>query len=482
MPKPLVIFLFILFFCCKNKQESSLSYQQLQHCRVEDTNDSVYCGSLAVWENRTTKAGRKINLAVTVIPALQKDSVGVPIFYLEGGPGVAASKNTSFFANKEIPYRQYHDIVLIDIRGTGKSNPLNCNSFQYKAGLQEQLDEMYPVAAVKNCYDSLSKNADLTQYTTSIIAEDMDEVRQWLGYKKIHLFGLSYGTKLAQEYMRRFPDAVESVVLFSPVIMDSRMPLPFARFAQNTLDSLFEDCGEDSLCNNSFPNLSYEFNFLKEKGRRVSFEVDHVMSDGTRKKITISWDAFQTKIRSMLYAPFGQRSVPFIIHEAYTGNWKPFIGLFKEDAVYEDFLAEGLYLCITCSEDIPFIKEEDIASNTANTFMNTYRVDQQRRACSLWIKGIIPSDFHKPIISDIPVLIISGALDPVTPTDWARQIAKDLPQCKLVIIPAMAHVFDGLSNESCFDDIVLRFIANPSGTLENTDCVNQMKPPSFKVN
>src|SRR6185436_20850509 len=151
---------------------------------------------------------------------------------------------------------------------------------------------------------------------------------------------------LAQEYMRRFPDAVESVVLFSPVIMNSKMPLPFARFAQNALDSLFADCVKDSVCNYSFPNLSYEFNFLKEKGRRVPFEVDHIMSDGTTKKITISWDAFQTKMRTLLYLPFTQRTVPYIIHETYNGNWKPFIGLYKEKESFSDFIAEGLYLCI----------------------------------------------------------------------------------------------------------------------------------------
>src|SRR6185436_2397408 len=119
MTRPLFLLSFLFFFCCRNKQDQSLPYQHLQYCRVEETNDSVYCGSLTVWENRTTKVGRKINLNVIVIPALQKDSAGAAIFYLEGGPGVAASKNASFFADKEIPYRKYHDIVLIDIRGTG---------------------------------------------------------------------------------------------------------------------------------------------------------------------------------------------------------------------------------------------------------------------------------------------------------------------------------------------------------------------------
>jgi len=481
MPRPLLLLLSLFFFCCENKQNLIVSFQHLQQCSVEGSNDSVYCGTLTVWENKTTKTGRKINLFVTVIPALQRDSVGAPIFYLEGGPGVAASKNASFFANKEIPYRKYHDIVLVDIRGTGKSNSLNCNSLQYKAGLQDHLDEMYPLPEVKNCYDSLSKIADLTQYTTTIIAEDMEEVREWLGYKKISVMGLSYGTKLAQEYMRRFPEAVESVVLFSPVIMNSKMPLPFARFAQNALDSLFEDCGKDSSCNNSFPNLNYEFNFLKEKGRRIPFEIDHIMSDGTKKKITISWDAFQTKIRTLLYLPLTQRTIPFIIHEAYNGNWKPFVGLYKEKASFDDFIAEGLYLCITCSEDIPFIKDEEIASATANTFMNTYRVDQQKRACSFWSKGTIPADYLEPVNSTIPVLIFSGSMDPVTPTMWAKEIASKLSNRKLVIIPAMSHTFDGLSNEACFDDIVLAFIANPSVPLANTDCVYQMKPPSFKV-
>ncbi len=480
MTKPALLFILmpLIFAACKNEKSPAAL---LRTCMVEGSADSVYCGSLAVWENRSTQTGRKINLSVTVIPALQKDSAGAPIFYLEGGPGVAASESAAFFADKENPYRNYHDIVLIDIRGSGKSNPLNCNSLQFKADLQEQLEEMYPAQAVKECYDSLSTLADLSQYTTSIIAEDMDEVRRWLGYKKINVFGLSYGTKLAQEYMRRFPEAVASVVLFSPVIMNSRIPLYHAAFAQQSLDKLFDGCAKDSACAKTFPDLKKEFSLLMEKGRKQAFVIDHTMADGTKRNLTLSWDAFQTKIRSMLYIPATQCNIPFVVHQAYLDNWKPFLSLFNENPVSDDFISEGLYLCITCAEEVPFIASNEIDSLNRHTFMSTYRIDQQQRACSLWKKGTIPADFLNPVSSSVPTLIISGGNDPVTPTSWAKTIAANLPNSKLVIIPEMAHTFDGLSNEHCFDDMVLGFISNPLNPEWNLNCIEQMKPPAYKI-
>ncbi len=272
MKKHLII-IFIVFL--SSQGYSQPHYENLQPCKVEGVADSVLCGTYAVFENHQTKQGKQINLNIIVIPALNKDSRKSPVFYFDGGPGIAATKNASFFAISNNPYQQNNDIVLVDIRGTGGSNPLHCRSLQDKKDLQDQFAVMYPAESVKACYRSLSQKADLTQYTTTNIVRDTDEVRKWLGYEKIHLFGLSYGTRVAQEYLRRFPSSVESAVLHSPTSTGSRMPLYHAQFAQAALDKLFDDCYKDALCKTYFPLLKKEFNELMRRGKKKPFNIVH---------------------------------------------------------------------------------------------------------------------------------------------------------------------------------------------------------------
>lgn len=460
---------------------SSAIYDKLTWCKLEGIQDSLLCGQYAVFENRKEQTGRKINLNIVVIPALHRDSALAPIFYLEGGPGVAATNNAAFFADKSIPYRQYHDIVLVDIRGTGKSNPLNCASLQIKQGLEEQFDDMYPAEAVKECYDSLSKIADLKQYTTTNIAADLENVREWLEYKKINLYALSYGNRVALVYMKMFPSSIESCILWSPLPTYARMPLYHAQFAQNSLDKIFNDCKTDSLCNKTFPKIESEFRELMQKSKESPFQIPYTDDTGHKKVYSVTWNTFETKLRTLMYAPNSIRQIPYIIHQAYRSNWKPYIELYPQGIDTSNFIAEGLYLCVTCSEDVPYISSNEIDSLTTGTFMGTYRIDQQVAACTHWLRGEIPNDFFNPTNSDIPTLILSGSFDPVTPTSIAEEIASHLSHCTLVRIPYMSHTFDGLSHPECFDDICLRFIHNPYGKNLNFECVKEMLPNNYKV-
>jgi pimeloyl-ACP methyl ester carboxylesterase len=282
-------------FTCFAATNAQQPFQSKLHlCKPANATDSVYCGSYAVFENHKTKQGRKINLNIVVIPAISSSAKKSLIFYFDGGPGIAATKNVDFFSAKENPYRQHHDIVLVDIRGTGGSNPLHCISLQYKRNLQEQFEEMYPAEAVKSCFDSLSALADLSQYTTTNITTDIEEVRQWLGYRKIIAFGLSYGTRLTQEYMRRFPASVEAAVLWSPTSTGSRMPLYHALFAQATWNRLIADCKNDPLCKQAYLELQKDFMSLMRamKSKPIIIKISDSVT------VTLPWHAFQTKIRT----------------------------------------------------------------------------------------------------------------------------------------------------------------------------------------
>ncbi len=332
---------------------------------------------------------------------------------------------------------------------------------------------MYPEVAVKQCHDSLSKIADLTQYTTVNIVKDLEEVRKSLGYDKISLMGLSYGTRVSLVYMRMFPESIDRVILISPVTTYAKMPKYHASFAQHSLDMVLEDCAKDEDCNKAFPNLKAEFEQLKNK-----FPIGYELTDanGKKTKITIPWYAFHTRMRSMLYSANGIRRVPNLIHQTWIGNIDLFVNLFPRGKDIDLFIADGLYLCVTCAEDVPFIEEELIDSLTRKTFMGTYRIDQQKRACKFWSRGEIPGDYLEPVRSTVPTIIISGSFDPVTPTSMAKEIASSLSNSILVIIPRMAHSPDGLSNESCLDKMIVGFL---KGEKINIDCIKEMQSEPY---
>lgn len=464
---------------CTRSFDRRVIYQRLSPCENGEYDSTVLCGQFAVFENTQTRAGRKINLNVVVIPAIHERDKA-PIFFFEGGPGIGVTTGGSFYADSINYYRIEHDIVLVDVRGTGNSNPLHCRQLQYQKNIEDHLGVMYPEQSVKECYDSLSMLADLTQYTTTNMAYDIEETRKWLGYNKISLFGLSFGTRLAQVYMKMFPGSVESCVLQSPTTTYSKLPLYHAQFAEESLGKLFDDCEEDSLCNASFPQIKKEFFSLMTKGKIKPFEYKFKQPNGETRNIAIPWYSFETKIRGLMYSPSGLRRIPFIIHQSYLENWLPFISLFPKKNSYNDFSAEGLYLCVTCTEDVPFISKKEIDSLTAGTFMGDYRVKQQIGACNNWTKGTVPDNYFVPLHSTIPTLVFCGYFDPVTPPSMATQIVKTLPNSFLVTIPTMSHVFEGLSNPECFDKIVVDFFNKPD-TSPNIECIKQMLPDKYKT-
>lgn len=479
LPLVFIFLSFVICHCSKPARESLLQ-QRLKPCHLEGLDSTVLCGTLSVFENTKTKSGRKIELNIVVVPALHKHPDQAPIFCFEGGPGVSVTTGASFYADSINYYRIDHDVVLVDVRGTGQSNPLHCRQLEFKENLAQQFKEMYPVSAVKECYDSLSRLADLTQYTTTNMAIDMEEVRQWLGYGKIKLFGLSYGTRLAQVYMKMFPESVESCVLWSPTTTYSKLPLYHAQFAEESLRKLFDDCKNDSLCHANFPRLDEEFLDLMKSGQEKPFAYKFKRSNGEFVDVTIPWFTFQSKIRSMMYAPFGLRQLPYVIHQSYLGNWQYFISLFPDKPSMDDFIADGLYLCVTCTEDVPFISPQETDSLTRNTFMGDYRVAQQQQACSQWARGSVPEHYFDPLVSNIPTLVFSGYFDPVTPPSMAKQIVQTLPNSFLITIPTMSHTFEGLSKPECFDKMVLDFFNTPD-KQPDSDCIREMMPDAYKT-
>jgi pimeloyl-ACP methyl ester carboxylesterase len=371
----------------------------LKPCKVAGVEEELLCGKLSVFENRKSRAGRKIDLNVIVLPALEPDAKDAPLFDLQGGPGIAATAGAQLYATALREYRRHRDVVLVDQRGTGASNPLQCDEYEPS----KYLGEMYPVEYVRNCRKKLERIADLTQYTTPIAMDDLEDVRAWLGYERINLIGLSYGTRAALVYLRQHPERVRAAVLMGVAPTYARLPTYHAPTAQRAMLLLFDECEADKACASGYPRVRQEFTEVLERLGRQPARVKYQMPVSKREVvITIRRDVFAEKLRSQMYTPPGQRRLPYVIHRAAAGDFTPFLALtIHEDAApsSDPSIADGMYLSVTCAEDVPFIDLSEAERISRPTFFGDYRIRQQRRACSLWRRGRVPAGYDQPVVS-----------------------------------------------------------------------------------
>ena len=404
------------------------------------------------------------------------------MFDLAGGPGDAATSGAGFYAGEGREYRRHRDVVLVDQRGTGSSNRLAAPA--HTRSPQDYLSEMYPVEYVKTMRQVLEQRADLTQYTTSIAMDDLDDVRAWLGYERINLFGLSYGTRAALVYLRQHPDRVRSAILMGVAPTYLRMPLHHAAAARRAMDLLLTECAGDTACHEAFPQIQRDWEEALERLGRVPARVEYLPPDKSPAvTVEIQRDVFAEKLRSRMYSRESAARIPFIIHQAAQGDFAPFLKeIIPADRSIPDSIADGMYLSVTCAEDVPFIDQEKAAKTNASNPFGNYRVEQQTRACSLWPQGIIPKGYHEPVDSNAPVLIFSGNLDPVTPPERGEEVASHLPNSRHIVIPQGSHGMDGLTNVECIDRVMLQFLAKGNARDLDTNCVKRVLAPPFVTN
>ena len=455
------------------------AFGPLQPCQVAGIDEELLCGKLTVFENRETRSGRTIDLKIVVLPALDGNRTEAPLFDLEGGPGVAATGSAYFYAKEGIEYRRHRDVVLVDQRGSGESNPLTAAPRTNTP--QDYLTEMYPVDYVEALRETLEKRADLTQYTTPIAMDDLDDVRSWLGYERINLYGLSYGTRACLVYMRQHPDRVRSVILMGVAPTYLKMPLHHARAAKRAIDLLFAECAADEPCHRAYPDVAREWSEVLERLGREPARAEYSPPDKSAPvTLEIQRDVFAEKIRNRMYSRESARKIPMMIHRAAAGDFGPFLKeVIPANPSEPDFIADGMYLSVTCAEDVPFIDQEEATKANAGNPFGNYRVVQQTRACRMWPRGKIPAGYDQPVDSTAPVLILSGQVDPVTPPERGDEVASHLPNSKHIVVPHGAHGVDGLTNVDCLDKIMLEFLAKGDAKQLDTTCVESVRPPSF---
>ncbi|HEV2845676.1 MAG TPA: alpha/beta fold hydrolase, partial [Thermoanaerobaculia bacterium] len=430
------------------------------------------------------KSGRKIPLRVVVIPATGPDRRPDPFIYFEGGPGQSSVAAAPWIVQGYGALRKRRDILLVDFRGTGGSGGLFCPEMRGSGGVQSVLDDYYPPERVKACAERLAKTVDLAQYTNATSVDDVDEVRAALGYEKLNIFGASGGSKAALVYLRRHPETVRTLVLMGVAPTDERGPFSMALNAQRALDGLIAECEGDGDCRAAFPRLRDEVAALLRRAAQEPVTVALTHGEAAKPvEVRMTRTALAQVLRYMLYGPGASSLLPLEVHLAAQGDWKPL----AERALHfagrpADVLSDGYYLSLTCSEDLPFIREDEIPAAIQGTFLGDFRIRKQREACAAWPVPPVSRDFLDPVTSGVPTLLLSGERDPVTPPSNAERAARTLQNSLHVVVPDGGHLYTGIEGANeCVDGLIVQLVE--TGTVKGLDpsCAARAKRPSFAL-
>ena len=447
--------------------------RRLDPCPSERGLQDAYCGKFQVFEDRGAGSGRRIELQIVVLPASTDAEKADALFFLAGGPGQGAAEMAPVVAAAFADVRRDRDIVLVDQRGTGKSHPLNCRPDS------DSLEDVFPSDAaiasrVRACLQSL--DADVRLYTTTIAMDDLEDVRAYLRYGAINLYGGSYGTRAALVYLRQHGNHVRSVVLDGVVPTAMQLPLFTARDAERALAKLLADCDADEGCRSAYPGLSTRVRSLLQRlGRKpVRVRLVHPRT-GVPEVIDITARAVASMIFGALYAPSTASLLPILLERADGDDFQGLVALAVAGSAQEN-MSVGMQLSILCSEDAPRIQSGDLDRETAGTVFGGFLAADQVKACEHWPRGTVDASYYEPVKSDVPALVLSGDLDPVTPSSWGESVAAHLPNARHLVAPGTGH---GVAGTACGQKLVAAFLERGSGDGLDTSCLETLKRPPF---
>jgi pimeloyl-ACP methyl ester carboxylesterase len=441
---------------------------------------AAWCATFEVPENRADPHGRKIGLRLALVRSDAAAADRDMVVLLAGGPGEAATESWSMVAPAFEEVLKHHDVVLLDQRGTGGSHPLSCKADEDDAGddtaLVPDLDKTRK--EVQACLDEVGKRADPRYYTTTVAVQDLEDVRQALGAPAFDLVGVSYGTRVAQQYLMRHADAVRSVVLDSPVPNQAVLGEDFAANLEHALKLDFAQCTATPACRQRFGDPMQTLYQLRDALRAnphtVSFRDPQSWATVTRP---LNEYALAGVVRMFAYTPETAALLPLSIDAAAHGDVGPLLGQAKLlSGDLSGDMNNGMSMSVICSEDADLLKPRP---QDADTMLGNHLVDAIQAECSVWPHGARPADFHAPLKSDKPVLILSGELDPVTPPSYGRTILAGLGNARQLLLKGMGH---GELVRGCMPKVLARFIDKPDPKDLDAGCLDRLGPTPAYVN
>ncbi|WP_185235490.1 alpha/beta hydrolase [Teredinibacter franksiae] len=463
---------------------STIGDIQFTECRVSYPGKSHFrfldCGSLEVPENYAKPSGKKITLFVGKIKAKGKKPMEDAFVPISGGPGSAASEGYLFPGQGFDKINLNRDIYIIDQRGTGKSNKLICLDDVDKNLHAHEQNREKTKQLVGQCLEELE--GDPSQYTTSVAVRDLEAVRLALGLGAWNLYGASYGTRVAQHYLRMYPESTRSVILDAVAYPQLNLGYDIAIQSQRALDDMITRCEKVESCKQAFPQLKQGITSLFEQLNEnpIELKVENFGS-GKPEAFTLYKTHLLMLIRMSLYAPEVMAVLPLLLHEAYANNnFSPLArSAFKTEKTMGDMLSIGMHNSVVCSEDMAFFALRDgDRQRLAGTYIGEHLLDTLLDTCAIWPTGPVDRNFKLPVESNKPVLLLSGSADPITPPEYAVKAAEKLTNSRHLIAEGMGH---GLAAKGCMPTQMAKFLDAASSKELDIECLDRLEPAPFFI-
>ena len=427
------------------------------------------CTTMKVPEDRANPKGRQVELAIAWVPANDPGAPD-PLFFIAGGPGQSALDSFPTIAPAFAELRKKRDVILVDQRGTGKSAPLVCKDSEGKSAVVDKDDYSLEAATAfaARCATLMSKNADLRFYTTTDAIQDLDDVRAALGAAQVNLMGVSYGTRVAQQYAKRYPQHTRTVTIDGIVPNSLVLGNEHARNLERSLDSQFKRCQLSSACARKFGDTRVQLDALMAKLKAepplVSYR-DAITGEARQEKLTPGHVA--TLTRMFAYAPQAAGLLPLELNEAAQGRYEPLMALSKLlVSTVGDQIMHGMQLSVICTEDAAELKADPA---DADSLLGVDLITTMAAQCGVWPKSQRPKDFRAPLSGNVPVLIVSGEFDPVTPPRYGEEVLRTLPNGRHLVVRGQGH---NVLPVGCMPKLFARFVDTADAKSLDAKCLD----------
>ena len=443
--------------------------QPLTPCSLPGLGVAARCGTIEVREVPGNSTGRGLPIRVVVVPAAVTTPLPDPMLFLAGGPGQGAASLAGRLWHRLSSLRSMRDLIFVDQRGTGGSNPLTCPVPDATTVL---MGRMFDVSRLATCRDQLAQRADLHHYTTAAAAADYEAVLDALNYRQVNVWGVSYGSRLGLELARRMPGRVRTLILEGAVPNSLAWPTYGARDADGALEALVADCEADGACAASYPTLRRDVDAAFARlGKQPVLTPVFDPHSRTTTSVPFGHSDLAYATRGLLYGEEAL-TLPRLFRAAASGRFDGFAQAYVTRArTLGEQVATGVHLGVYCAEDVPYADMARARQLAAGTRLGTYLLDEYAAACKVWPRGLVPQAFHDPVRSDVPTLILAGRRDPVTPPWTAEAVANTLTRVRVLTWHAGGHGFDGLATPSCKLSMISDFVTRARPDEGPTTCM-----------
>jgi len=425
------------------------------------------CATVTVPENPAAPDRAAIQLFVARVPSHNPVPREDPLTIIAGGPGQSAADFYMSMRSAFEPIRRDRDLILIDQRGTGRSAPLTCPGVT-TASLELAAPDTLP-ALMRDCLADLG--ADPRYYTTSVAVADLEQVRRALGVTQWNVYGISYGTRVAQHYLRHYPAQTRALILDGVVPSDAALGPEIAGHAQRALDQLLARCVAEPPCAARFAQSREQLDALMTtlSAAPITLQLPNPRT-GALETQTLSLAHLTAVIRLLSYSPQTAALLPLLISEAHAGNFAPIAAQSQMIAdELERVLSLPMHNAVVCTEDVPFFAP-DAGALAAQTYLGTTVIDALQAVCSVWPPGVLDADARTPLQSAAPVLLLSGSADPITPPDYGVAVLANLTNARHLIGQGLGH---GLAGAGCVPRLMREFLDDLAPATLDASCLDR---------